>query len=467
MQGKDVSFYSMMEAAGLGRGRGGGGGGHSGTADADVGAAAASTDVAVQNPRGDSVSSEYNRTSTELATEADVDETPVMTTSPETTTYPNTTITTPFNMMSGNDDVGHHRQRHEQQQRRQHEQGRRSDLVRVMQRNLDIKDPRRWDSRRRLLDDDGDVVPSLHPSRQSLSYHPTMITNNSRGGRASSSSSSSSLVVTSDGIHNVHTSSTSHHRPPQMMSHDDGEFFTLSQRHFPTFMSTIVSEQGEEVEDDLRHRKSTNKRDNGSSSSTYDTSFSGRRSSIVDRSSFEDQSHAVESFFASIRVPASFIVATSFSEMFGMYNGDDGNGDIDDYKNDTMVQQYLQGLCIGCQFVSFMLSLTVVVFSTAALIRGLTANFDPYAENGYELLFREFHYEFIVTRWSFQISLFGFLAAVCSKILYEFQLFNVASPNFDRQHLEIGIAIIMVMSSLCLHLFSYINSTLIGWKNSK
>jgi hypothetical protein len=113
-----------------------------------------------------------------------------------------------------------------------------------------------------------------------------------------------------------------------------------------------------------------------------------------------------------------------------------------------------------------MLSLTVVVFSTAALIRGLTANFDPHAENGYELLFREFHYEFIVTRWSFQISLFGFLMAVCCKILYEFQLFNVASPNFDRQHLEIGIAIILVMSSLCLHLFSYINSTLIGWKNS-
>ena len=283
-----------------------------------------------------------------------------------------------------------------------------------------------------------------------------MMITNRKGGRRTSSDAS--LVGASDGIHNLHTSSTNIHRrrrrpppPPMMMtSHDRG--FTLSQRHFPAFMPTIASETGKGKEEDEEHARGS--------------SWSGSNSSIVDRSSFEDQSHAVESFFASIRVPASFIVATSFSEMFGIYNSDDGNGDDIDYKDSTLVQQYLQGFCVGCQFISFMLSLSVVVFSTAALIRGLTANFDPYAENGYELLFREFHYEFIVTRWSFQVSLFGFLAAVCSKILYEFQLFNVASPNFDRQHLEIGIAIILVMSSLALHLISYMNSTLIGWKNS-
>jgi hypothetical protein len=173
-----------------------------------------------------------------------------------------------------------------------------------------------------------------------------------------------------------------------------------------------------------------------------------------------DQSDAVHSFFASIRVPASFITATSFSELFGMYNGEED-------KNSTTIQKFLQGFCMTCQGFSFILSLSVILISTSALTRGLTANFDPYAENGYELLFREFHYEFVVTRWSFTMSMFGFLLAVGAKILYEFELINISSDNFDRSRLEIGIAVVLIMSSLCLHLYSYLNSTLIGWKNSK
>ena len=239
-------------------------------------------------------------------------------------------------------------------------------------------------------------------------------------------------------------------------------------------MSTVLSGKGDDDDDDDHHdvddgNSSRNKGAHSVRNQGGSTTDEYSSSAVASTNKRSDQSHAVDSFFASIRVPASFIVATSFSEMFGIYNsnGAAGDDDVDGSKNSTVVQRYLQGLCIGCQFVTFMLSLSVVVFSTSALIRGLTANFDPYAENGYELLFREFHYEFIVTRWSFEMSLFGFLVAVCCKILYEFELFNVTSDDFDRQHLEVGIAIVLIMSSLCLHLFSYINSTLIGWKNSK
>ena len=98
-----------------------------------------------------------------------------------------------------------------------------------------------------------------------------------------------------------------------------------------------------------------------------------------------DHTSAVESFFASIRVPASFLAATSFSELFA----------VELNRDDTSIQRQLQTLCLICQGVSFILSMNVIVFCTQALTRSLTGDFDPMAETGYEFLFREFHFEFV------------------------------------------------------------------------
>jgi hypothetical protein len=171
----------------------------------------------------------------------------------------------------------------------------------------------------------------------------------------------------------------------------------------------------------------------------------------------EDQSDAVDSFFSSIRVPASFIVGASFSELFGNYNKD---GEVD-----TNMQIILQTVCVVFQGFAFALSLSVIVLSSSALVRGLTANFDPYAENGYELLFREFHFEFVCVRWAYNMSMFGFLLAVGAKILFEFELFNYEGENWTRGHLEVGIAVVLILFSLAMHLAAYLNSTLIGWEN--
>ena len=170
----------------------------------------------------------------------------------------------------------------------------------------------------------------------------------------------------------------------------------------------------------------------------------------------EDQSAAVESFFSSIRVPSSFIVGVSFSEMFSS---------VDEDKNNSTVQHLLHIITLTCQGFTFGLSLSVIVLSSSALVRALTANFDPYAENGYELLFREFHFEFVCVRWAYNMSMLGFLLAVGSKILYEFELFNFESDNWERSHLEIGIAVVLIISALAMHLFAYMNSTLVGWEN--
>jgi hypothetical protein len=160
-----------------------------------------------------------------------------------------------------------------------------------------------------------------------------------------------------------------------------------------------------------------------------------------------DQSGAVDSFFSSIRVPSSFIVGVSFSELFGNYKGD-GQDD------GSTVQQFLQTMCVLCQGFTFCLSLSVIVLSTSALIRGLTANFDPFAENGYELLFREFHFEFVCVRWAYNMSMFGFLLAVGAKILHEFELFNYESEDFERGHMEMGIAVVLILLAMAMHLFA-------------
>lgn len=170
-----------------------------------------------------------------------------------------------------------------------------------------------------------------------------------------------------------------------------------------------------------------------------------------------DQTPSVDSFFSSIRVPASFLAGTSFSQMFSIDN--------DDQHNNSVVQNKLQTACIVCQGFAFVFSMNVIVMSSSALTRMLTANFDPFAENAYEMLFREFHYEFLIVRWSFNVSLYGFLAAVTFKILYEFELFNVQADGYDRDRMELGIAVLLLMLAFYIHLTAYVNQTLIGWKN--
>ncbi|CAB9511734.1 expressed unknown protein [Seminavis robusta] len=168
-----------------------------------------------------------------------------------------------------------------------------------------------------------------------------------------------------------------------------------------------------------------------------------------------DQSGAVERYFASVRVPASFLAATSFTELFATsFNPDDSS-----------IQRQLQLICLLCQGLSFVLSMNVIVLCSQALVRGLTGNFDPFSETGYEFLFREFHFEFVCVRWSFLVSCFGFLLAVTAKILYSFELFNFSSESYERNHLELGVGVCLVMASLMTHLASYVNSTMVGWKS--
>lgn len=110
--------------------------------------------------------------------------------------------------------------------------------------------------------------------------------------------------------------------------------------------------------------------------------------------------------------------------------------------------------------MTFLLSTNTVVISTAALVKGLHADYDPMSESGYMLLKRSFEYEFVVTRWSYLVSLLAFLVAVTNRILFEFRLFTSSEVRKTM-----GVAVCLLMSGLILHIVSFLNSTLYCWND--
>ena len=173
---------------------------------------------------------------------------------------------------------------------------------------------------------------------------------------------------------------------------------------------------------------------------------------------------AVGKYFGSVRVPASFIAGASFAGLFTVQIKEDGHGSS---ASRSLLSKYLSRAYHVCILIAFLLAINTVVVSTAANTMSLhDGSFNPMATSGYMVLKNEFEYEFIVTRWSFMVSLLSFLVATTHRILYEFQLFDkndVMSLQNSRR--MIGTAVCLLMSSLILHLVSFLNSTLICWDN--
>lgn len=80
------------------------------------------------------------------------------------------------------------------------------------------------------------------------------------------------------------------------------------------------------------------------------------------------------------------------------------------------------------------------------------------AETAYQMLRREFDYEFSVTRWSFLVSLMSFLSGVTIRMVLQFNLLL----KERRNHL---IGVLGTMIAVLSHLLSYINQTLYCWPN--
>ena len=109
-------------------------------------------------------------------------------------------------------------------------------------------------------------------------------------------------------------------------------------------------------------------------------------------------------------------------------------------------------------FISFLLSLSTVIISTAANVSIIHGGFDPIATNGYMMLKREFELQFITCRFAFLTSWFTFLIGVLSRGVLEF--------NFMDEDRRDGLyALDFFFSGIVTALTSYINTTTYGFSN--
>lgn len=106
-----------------------------------------------------------------------------------------------------------------------------------------------------------------------------------------------------------------------------------------------------------------------------------------------------------------------------------------------------------CVLLSFMLSLCTVVIATATGVTNMHGGFNPMAESAYNLLMKEFEFEFITTRLSYLTSLLSFIVGITGRVLLEYKLLH-------KDRTEEAFVVCFGMTAVVTHLLSYINSTL-------
>lgn len=174
---------------------------------------------------------------------------------------------------------------------------------------------------------------------------------------------------------------------------------------------------------------------------------------MVDSSAvLQNFSSAASAYFISLRVPAGLIAAATLSALFVF------SKDVFDINSKSKIEQSLLRIYVSSMIPAWLLSINTIVFSTAATVTILHGDFNPMAQTGYQLLKREFEFEYVSARFSFLCSLLLFVVGVTSRAVLSFGLYKD-----DKKHA--GRAYILLMVSMVTHLACHINETLYSFAN--
>jgi hypothetical protein len=169
----------------------------------------------------------------------------------------------------------------------------------------------------------------------------------------------------------------------------------------------------------------------------------------------QDYSSAAVAFFTSIRVPSALVAGSQLGSLFSLVK----LLQEDEERKMTSLQSWMLRIYHLFSLTAFVLSINAIVTSTAAATKLLVGHrHNGMAESAYQFIDRELRYEFILTRWSFLISLLSFLAGITIRALLEFNL-------LDRRRRRAAIVVASSMAGLFCHLLSFVNSTLISSPN--
>lgn len=167
----------------------------------------------------------------------------------------------------------------------------------------------------------------------------------------------------------------------------------------------------------------------------------------------KDFASTAGAYFGQVRTPASLVVGSSLSALFNF-----SRLKQDDLEAKSPLELTLLRIYLVTMLISYTLSLSTIIIASGASVTIIHGRFDAMAETSYQLLKREFDYEFTVTRWAFLVALLNFLTGITLKLVLEFKLL----AKKRRNHL---FAIVGIMTAVLTHLLSYINSTLYCWNN--
>ena len=164
-----------------------------------------------------------------------------------------------------------------------------------------------------------------------------------------------------------------------------------------------------------------------------------------------DFSNEVSAFFTHYQEPCAILTATSLLCLlkFSKYHRVEDKGRL---------ARFLVQLSQVCFITSFMLAICGIVVSMIAQGNILLKRFDPVATNVYNVLMREFEFEFTAIRWSFLVSTLSlFVGLICTVLL--------GNDLFYQDKMGEKTLVMMALFSIMSGILSYINTNLFSWDN--
>lgn len=166
----------------------------------------------------------------------------------------------------------------------------------------------------------------------------------------------------------------------------------------------------------------------------------------------KDQTSTAISYFTSVRVPAALVAGSSLAALFSL---------ADEAREGQQQGRVKRFVLLGyhiCALMSLLLSLNTVVTATATANKMLLGCQHPVATSAFELLCRDYEFEYLFTRWSFFCSLFSFLGCVTSRSLLEFGLLS-------RKRVRSALLVVFSVGTLFFHMLSFVNNSLLYSNN--
>lgn len=163
-------------------------------------------------------------------------------------------------------------------------------------------------------------------------------------------------------------------------------------------------------------------------------------------------------FFLNYRTPAALIAAASLQALLHLtrihHKQDRRN------KKKNRLEEWMVSICHINFLLAFALSLIILIISTTTEIRIYRGDFKPLAENVFDLLNKEFYFDFAAVRWCFLGSLFALIRGVGSHLLLEYNLLE-GGKRFE------GMIVFTAIVSVLTGLLSYMNDagTMKPWSN--